>query len=282
VSRVLSNPFSITLTSLKASKPLDGKKYIIPKQPEADLIKWSFEQLAKGTFTINRVRKMACLNGLQCGKSDFWRLVHNPIYCGIIYVPPNRTEEKHFVKAIHEPLISENLFQQVQLIISKDCNKRMDKDALRSVFPLRGFLFCPWCGRKMTGSVSRGKSAKFPYYHCTKTRCKGRYRAEKLNRSYEEILKKIYLRPEAFELISLVLEDENIFTCRRGYAEERKKIQSNISNQELYISKARKYFLDEKIDFDDFSKLKKEHNEKLCQLNSLLNSITQKLVNCVT
>lgn len=132
----------------------------------------------------------------------------------------------------------------------------------------------------MTGSISQGKSSKFPYYHCTKTRCKGRYRAEKLNSSYEEILKKIYLRPEAFELISLVLEDENIFTCRRGYVEERKKIQSDISKQELYFSKARKYFLDEKIDFDDFSKLKKEHNEKLCQLNSQLNSITQKIVNC--
>ena len=38
--------------------------------------------------------------------------------------------------------------------------------------------------------------------------------------------------------------------------------------------------MDEKIDFDDFTKLKKEYNEKLCQLNSQLNSISQKLVGC--
>jgi site-specific DNA recombinase len=259
----------------------NGKKYIMPKQPEADLIKWSFEQLAKGTYTISQVRKMACLNGLQCGKSNFWRLVHNPIYCGIICIPANRAEEKHFVKAIHEPLISESLFQQVQLIINKDCNKRSKKDELKSLFPLRTFLYCPRCGKKMTGSVSTGRwGERYPYYHCTTGKCIGRFRADKLNNSYEEILKKLHLKPEVFQLLDLVLEDENIFTCRREYADERKKIENDISKQERYISKARKYLLDEKIDFDDFSKLKREHNEIMCQLDSQLKSITQKIANC--
>jgi|GEM_PF-5482437 len=31
----------------------DCKKFIMPKQPEADLIKWSFQQLATGTLTIS-------------------------------------------------------------------------------------------------------------------------------------------------------------------------------------------------------------------------------------
>jgi site-specific DNA recombinase len=258
----------------------DGKKYIIPKQPEGDYIKWSFEQLATGSFTISQIRKMACVNGFQCGKSNFWKLVHNPIYCGVIRIPANQNEEEQFVRGIHEPLISESLFQHVQLIISKDRNKRGNKDVLKSLFPLRGFLLCPCCGRKITGSVSQGKSLKYPYYHCTGNRCKGRFRAEMLNRCYEEKLKKIHLRPEAYELFGLVLEDENIFTCRREYANERKKILNNISKQELYISKVRRYFLDEKIDFEDFSKLKKEHNEKLSQLNHQVNSFTQKLADC--
>ncbi|MGX5817697.1 hypothetical protein ACWKWU_05845 [Chitinophaga lutea] len=47
----------------------DGKKIIMPKQPEADYIKWSFQQLATGSFTISQVGKMACINGLHCGKS---------------------------------------------------------------------------------------------------------------------------------------------------------------------------------------------------------------------
>lgn len=133
----------------------------------------------------------------------------------------------------------------------------------------------------MTGSVSKGRwGGRYPYYHCTTGKCIGRFKANKLNNSYEEILKKLHIRSEVFQLFDLVLEDENIFTCRKEYTDERKKIKNDISKQELYISKARKYFLDEKIDFDDFRKLKQEYNEILCQLNIQLESITQKIANC--
>ncbi len=58
-----------------------------------------------------------------------------------------------------------------------------------------------------------------------------------------------------------LFEDGNIFTRRKEHADEHKSILNAISKQELHIIKVRRYFLDEKIDFDDFSKLKKEHNE---------------------
>jgi len=258
----------------------DGKSIIIPKQPEADFIRWSFQQLATGSFTMSQVRKMACTNGFRCGKSHFWRLMHNPIYCGIIRIPTNRNEEEQFVRAIHEPLISESLFNQVQLVITKDRNKRGNKDELKSLFPLRGLLTCPLCGGKITGSVSQGKRLKYPYYHCMGYRCKGRFRAEVLNNRYEEKLREIHLRPEVYELFGLVLEDENIFSCQRDYLDERNKILDAISKQNLYVSKARKYLLDDKIDFDDFSKLKEEQAKVLDQLNLQLNSINQKLAKC--
>jgi len=258
----------------------DGKKYIIPKQPEADHIKWSFEQLATGSFTISQVRRMVYAKGLHCEHTHFWKLIHNPVYCGIIKISANQTEELQFVKTIHEPIISENLFKNVQQIISKDTNKRCNKDHLKHLFPLRGFLYCPLCGRKLTGSLSQGKTSKYPYYHCAGQKCKGRFRAEKLNSSFEEQLKKLSLRPEVYELFGLVLEDENIFTCRREYSEERKSILKDISKQDSKISKAKKYLLDEKIDFDDFSKLKKEYNESLFYLNSQLKNISQKITTC--
>lgn len=49
----------------------DGRKIIVPKQPQADLIQWGFEQFAKGTFSINQVRMMTCQKGLQCSKNNF-------------------------------------------------------------------------------------------------------------------------------------------------------------------------------------------------------------------
>jgi site-specific DNA recombinase len=55
---------------------------------------------------------------------------------------------------------------------------------------------------------------------------------------------------------------------------------NDISRQELHIAKARKFFLDGEIDYDDFCKLKMEHNEILNQLKRQLNNTTQKLVAC--
>ncbi|MBO9683323.1 MAG: recombinase family protein, partial [Flavisolibacter sp.] len=71
----------------------EGKKFIMPKQPEADHIRWSFQQLATGCYTISQVRKMACINGLQCSKNNFWKLIRNPIYCGMIKIPASRNED---------------------------------------------------------------------------------------------------------------------------------------------------------------------------------------------
>ena len=258
----------------------DGKKRIIPNQNEADHIIRSFQQLATGLYTISQVQKMACVNGFQCSNNNFWKLVHNPIYCGIIRIPATRNEEEQFVRAIHEPLISESLFQQVQLIITKSRYKKANKDALKSQFPLRGFLVCPLCGGKITGSVSQGKCSKYAYYHCTSKKCKGRFRGDTLNACYEDKLKKIHLRPEVEELFGCVLEDENVLTRRREHIDDRKKIMNDISKQELHIAKARKFFLDGKIDLDDFSKLKLEHNGILNQLKRQLNNTTQKLVAC--
>src|SRR6185437_1176499 len=217
----------------------EGKKYIIPKQPEADHIKWSFEQLATGSYTISQVRRMISAKGLHCEPNHFWKIVHNPVYCGIIKISANQTEELHFVKAIHEPLVSENLFNNVQKVICKSANKRGKKDHLKHLFPLRSYLLCPFCGRKLTGSLSQGKVSKYPYYHCTTQKCKGRFRADNLNRVYEEELKKLSLRPEVYELFELILEDENIFTCRREYFEERKSLLKEISKQDCRISRAR-------------------------------------------
>ncbi|HWY37587.1 MAG TPA: recombinase family protein [Bacteroidia bacterium] len=241
----------------------DGKKLIVPKQPEADYIKWSFQQFAKGSYSISQVRKMAGVNGFQCGRNSFWKLLHNPAYCGIVTVSANKNEAIQFVKAVHEPLISEDLFHHVQLLLMSNRKQRSTKQSLKQLFPLRGFLTCPFCNRKLTGSISQGKCSKYRYYHCSGIRCKGkgRFRADTLDKTYEEQLTKLHLVPEVYELFKLVLEDENILSARKDYMDEHKVILNEISKQQFLMSKARKFFLNEKIDFDDFSNLKKEYKE---------------------
>lgn len=259
---------------------IDGKNFIAPKEPEAGHILWSFEQLAKGGFSVNQVKKMADMNGFKCSKSYFWKIVRNPIYCGIITISPNKDEELQFVKGLHQAIVSEDLFYEVQGLLNSKRRQKGTKESVKSLFPLRGFLTCPLCLRKITASVSTGKYKKYPYYHCMTVQCKGRYSAKSLNKAYEDQLGKVRLKPEVFELFNLVLEDQNIFTRRRECLDDRKSILDEIANQEQLMSKARKFFLNEKIDFDDFSKLKEEHNKILNDLNIRLNIITSKLIDC--
>ncbi|WP_117585919.1 recombinase family protein [Chryseobacterium luteum] len=58
----------------------EGGKIMKPKQPQADLIKWAFEQFAKGTYSINQVRMMTVQKGLHAARTIFGR------YCTIPFI----------------------------------------------------------------------------------------------------------------------------------------------------------------------------------------------------
>ena len=256
----------------------DGKKIVVPRQPEADHIRWSFEEYSKGNFTISDIRRMANLKGLSCGRNNFWKVLHNPFYCGLVSVPANKTEEEEFIDGIHEPLISQQLFKEVQSLITSRRTRNSFKQKMKPVFLLRGFLICPFCGRRLTGSTSTGRNAKYRYYHCSISKCKGRFRADTLENEYEELLEKITIRSEVYELFELVLEDENILSVKRECLIERKKILEDISEQELLISKIRRHYIQDKIDFDDFNDLKKEYKEILNFLNERLILVNERLI----
>lgn len=255
----------------------DGKKSIVPKQPEADLVIWAFEQLAKRLFSMEEVRRMVCARGLKCESSSFWKLVRNPIYCGIITVSPRGNDEMEFVQGLHKPLITEELFREVQEAIRRKMRPKGKTEELKSLFPLRGYLICPLCGRNLTGSVSRGRSKSHPYYHCLGGKCKSRFRADRINNTYEENLQKIVLKDAATELFKQILLDMNASVHQSENLRKRRLLLDQINEQELLMSRARQLYIGDRIEFDDFSELKKEHNLIAKALKNDLNDINSKL-----
>jgi site-specific DNA recombinase len=254
----------------------DGKKYIVPHQPEADLIKWSFQQLAKNAYRIEDVRRMANNKGLICSRSNFWKLLHNSVYCGYVSFSSNEFEGRQLVKAIHQPIITESLFYEVQNII--DTKRKILKKTYEEneMFMLRKYLICPACHCKLYGSFSRGRSKTYPYYHC-KAGCKTRFKADVINNDYENKLKKIKLSSGVMPLFDLVLKDINVNTQLGELLNERNLLLKQIDEQELFLAKARKLFVTGKVEFDDFSKLKKDYVVILKDLNDELKKIMIKL-----
>lgn len=126
-------------------------------------------------------------------------MLRNPVYCGKIVIPRYKEEEEYIVDGLHEPLTSETTFYRVQDFL--DGKKRTDGTKIVSLdmLPLRGFLICPKCGRKLTGSASKGCRAYYYYYHCS-TACKIRFRADEANKLFDKDMNKIFIRDgyEAF------------------------------------------------------------------------------------
>jgi len=224
---------------------------------------------------------MASIKGLSCSRNNFWKALHNPFYCGLVSVPATKTEREEFVRGVHEPLISQQLFEEVQGILNSRRTQGLSKQKTKPVFLLRGFLICPFCGRRLTASISTGRHAKYRYYHCQVSKCKARVSADLLDSKYEEQLKKITFKPEVYKLLELVIEDESTLTAEQECINEQKKILQDISKQELLLLKVRRHFLQDKIDIDDFNDLKKEYKEELSSFNDQLAAVEEKLIICL-
>ncbi|SEA14216.1 Site-specific DNA recombinase [Arachidicoccus rhizosphaerae] len=254
---------------------LDGRKYIAPNPSKANIVKWSFQQLAKNTFTIEEVRRMALTRGLKCSRAHFWRIIRNPVYCGFVRLA-TQTEGTLLIRGIHAPIISEDLFFKVQHIVGSPKKLTGKTDELKATFPLKGYLICPDCSRKLRASYSRGRTKRYPYYHCSGD-CKTRLSADLVNDNYYKALQQLELSKGASELFNLILEDTNIGADKTKYLSERKALISQLDQQEALIAKARMLFVEDKLKFDDFRECKKECQGVSGVLQKELNAITRKL-----
>ena len=114
-----------------------------------------------------------------------WNLLRNPVYCRRIFIPAYKDEKATVIKASHEPIITIELFDEVQDVLNGRKRKFPTRQTAKDELPLRGYLECKQCGSKITGSASKGNGGKYFYYHCQHG-CKERFKAELANK---ELLK---------------------------------------------------------------------------------------------
>lgn len=247
----------------------DGKKFIEPVEPSATIMKWVFQEISNGQFQIDQIRKEANKKGLKCGRANFWSLIHNPVYCGKIAIPKFKDEEAQIVHGLHKPIISESLFYDVQDTINgRKKNITPVRLKSREEFPLRGFLLCPNCGKLLTGSVSKGSTKRYSYYHCISP-CKARYNALTLNEGFSADLKKFIPSPSSAEaLLEIIVETLKINTQETG--NDRKQVMAQLEILNTRLKNAREMLADQKMDPEDFREVKTECQNKINVLEAKL------------
>jgi site-specific DNA recombinase len=212
-------PFKAPLGYLNVSSQSSAN--LIPDPERAPLIQKAFELYGSGTLTNAGVLRTVTSLGLktQPGRKltpqTFDRLLRNPIYSGWIVIPSWSLRER----GSFTPLVSDELFRRAQDVLdgkrlSVTAHQRNNPD-----FPLRVFVICGACGTPLTGSWSKGRKNRYPYYRCRNSHCHAvDVRRESLERDFAALLER--LAPE------------------RRYMRRFKEIVRQVWKQRLAVSEA--------------------------------------------
>ena len=238
-------------------------KSIIKDPVNAPLVIKGFEILSQGVMSIEEVRKKLIKEGLRnCCKQSFLNLVRNKYYYGIITIPAWDDEPQMEIIGQHSPIITKELFDDVQNTLFGKRKKTPVQLTRRNELPLRGHLYCNSCDGKLTGSPSTSRNGtKHFYYHCQKG-CKERFRADLANNAFENYLGKFEISEDALKLYRVILED--VFNQDE---QERlrliKQANDKINQIKLKLESLQDKLLDNIIDRDDYHSMKVRIKDEL-------------------
>ena len=251
----------------------ENKPLIIPSE-KAVVIKFVFEQIKKGK-TQAEIRNRLYKEGKNISKTTLSSLLRNPVYIGQIRVPALEEEEEVLVDGVHNGIISDKLFYEVQEILSGRKKKRNTPSyyMLREELPLRGILYCSKCEGKMTGSKSRSRNGDYHhYYHCNYCR-KERYPAKKVNNTIVNILEDFSFTNSVNTLYKKAVKQ--IIGGDKTKQDRRKtNLQESIQSTNKRIEKLQDIYIDGDIDQNSYNDsmlryktIKQENKEELERLS---------------
>lgn len=262
---VASAPFGY-----KNSRDAQNKPQIIPSE-KAVLVEHAFKLYSSGMYDKEQVRKMLIKEGMTLTKNAFATMLHNPVYIGKIRIEAWENEIEEIVDAIHQPIVSQELYNQVQIIALGKKRKLAKPQKQNSELPLRGNLTCSKCGKNLTGSASKGNGGKYFYYHC-RPGCTERFRAENAHDSFEQWLESISIKPEIASLYLAIMED--VFKTEEGDREKEIAVleMEKLAKQET-LTKASVKLVNDDIDKPTFLRIKAQMESESNDLTNRINTL---------
>jgi site-specific DNA recombinase len=239
------------------------KPIIVPDE-EAKFIQKAFEMLSTGTHSQQEVLEELRAKGFKCNKSTFSTLIQNKIYAGKVYVKATLKEPEEWVKGIHESLVSEEVFYQVQQILAGR-RLKTNRNKLKQVdenLPLRGLLLCSHCGGNLTGSASKGNGGRYYYYHCNICG-KDRFRADLINEKLETKLEDAQINSTVSKLYRSMMMDE---LNDKNRLNQTTKLEAEVQKEQERINKLIDLLADGGISAAEYSVAKKRYEENISNL----------------
>jgi site-specific DNA recombinase len=220
---------------------------------------------------LMHLRKEMNKQGLKVSRNRFWSLLRDPFYYGMIRIKEYKNEREELVKGLHAPIISEELFNEVQYVLSGKKKIKAKKSKAKEELALRGFLVCSCCGKNLTGSASKGNGGTYYYYHC-QSGCKERFKSDIAHTSFNNWLTSISIKPEIASLYIAVMED--VFKTNEGDREaEIKKINQQIATIKDKQGKVAESLIEGGLDKHDYKMLKEKYAMQIVELKNRIDDL---------
>lgn len=196
---------------------------LVINEYESMIIKELFEKYTAG-ISLNSIAKEMMkeekmLNNGKLDKRNLRYFLRNKTYCGYL------KHKNEWIKGLHDPIISENVFEQAQKILDRNHDRFVESGykAGRTAIStnLGGLLYCKKCGARYGKSRSGTKKYGYRYNYSCYSRhkkvksmikdpnCKNKiYRIEVLDNIIFDQIKQLAIDPE---YIKNIKQDNNLF-----------------------------------------------------------------------
>ncbi len=230
-------------------------QYLIVPNSDAGHVREAFRLAAETDRSMESIRQEMLGRGFRCSSSQFLLMLRNPAYAGRLVLAAWGTEPEQEVAALHEPLVSADVFAAVH-------RRRFAKKDVRSVarrrlipeIPLRGHLLCPKTGARLSGSGSRSRHGyRVWYYHGFG---KGAYRvqAATVHEAFADHLADVRIAPAPATLLRAMAEERATASSADRRAREREaRERLDAADEKLLAVDLR--FLDGEIDAESRDRL---------------------------
>ena len=188
------------------------KRILVLDYPLAKVVKEGLDGYANGRFATKEELRRFFLKHSVFPKSKGGN-IHNdrinnmlssPLYAGYV---AHKEWGIELTKAKHDALISLMTYQKIQERLAGNpivAGRYKDNED----FPLREFVVCDDCDRPMTASWSKGRSSRYPYYHCNTRNCKGKnVRRDVMEMGFRQLLKKAKPSTQILTLAKAMIGD---------------------------------------------------------------------------
>jgi site-specific DNA recombinase len=208
---------------------------IVPDPHAGPLMRRAFELMRTGRFKKTEVLKIVTDEGLATARGKalsaqtFHKSLRNPLYAGWVTLPSDETFER--VRGLHEPLVSQELFDDVQAVMDGRKTGAAPRRKLNPAFPLKHFVKCDSCGVPLTGGFCAGRSKRYAYYWCRNPACQVvKLKGEHLEADFLALLQR--LRPAPGDVENFSKMAAKVWASAQGdAAKEARRLEARLENQ---------------------------------------------------